>query len=148
MTMPDFRFTMSGMNAREFTEKLFASGSVLVSRPAEQAVTTDCKEYVEQGKRFSVAQIEEIGFTQFWNRKDEVVQAVQRYCAENGYYMAALLVTDVVSQTSLLVLAAPDAFHNLINYPEVEEGIYKLEGVVSRKKQLLPFLTHSLAMLK
>jgi manganese-dependent inorganic pyrophosphatase len=139
---------MAGVNAREFTEKLFASGSVLVSRPAEQAVTTDCKEYIEQGRRFSVAQIEEIGFTQFWNRKAEVVQAVQRYCAEKGYYMAALLVTDVVSQTSLLVLAAPEAFHNLISYPEVEDGIYKLEGVVSRKKQLLPYLTHSLAVLK
>jgi manganese-dependent inorganic pyrophosphatase len=139
---------MSGVNAKEFTEKLFASGSVLVSRTPEQAVTTDCKEYVEQGRRFSVAQIEEIGFTQFWERKNEVVQAVQRYCAENGYYLAALLVTDVVSQTSLLVLAAPDAFHNVINYPEVEPAIYRLEGVVSRKKQLLPYLTHSLALLK
>lgn len=139
---------MAGVNAKEFTEKLFASGSVLVARPAAQAVTTDCKEYVEQGRRFSVAQIEEIGFTQFWERKAEVVQAVQRYSSEKGYYMSALLVTDVVSQTSLLVLAAPESFHNLISYPEVEEGIYKLEGVVSRKKQLLPFLTHSLALLK
>jgi manganese-dependent inorganic pyrophosphatase len=139
---------MSRMNAREFTEKLFASGSVLVSRPAEQAVTTDCKEYVEQGRRFSVAQIEEIGFMQFWDRKNEVVEAVQQYCAEKGYYMAALLITDVVSQSSLLVVSAPEAFHHLINYPEVEEGIYKLDGVVSRKKQLLPFLTHCLAQLK
>ena len=139
---------MAGVNAKEFTEKLFASGSVLVARPAAQAVTTDCKEYVEQGRRFSVAQIEEIGFTQFWERKDEVVQAVQRYCVEKAYFMSALLVTDVVSQTSLLVLAAPDSFHSLISYPEVEDGIYKLEGVVSRKKQLLPFLTHSLALLK
>ena len=39
-------------------------------------------------------------------------------------------------------------FLNLINYPEVEENIYKLEGVVSRKKQLLPFLTHCLKQLK
>jgi manganese-dependent inorganic pyrophosphatase len=139
---------MSGVNAKEFTGKLFASGSVLVSRPAYQAVTTDCKEYIEQGRRFSVAQIEEIGFTQFWERKDEVVQAVQRYCAEKGYYMAVLLVTDVVSQTSLLVLAAPEAFHNLISYPEIEPDIYRLDGVVSRKKQLLPYLTHSLALLK
>lgn len=138
----------SGVNAREFTEKLFASGSVLMSRPAEQAVTTDCKEYIEQGRRFSVAQIEEIGFTQFWERKSEVTSAVHKYCADNGYYLAALLVTDVVSQSSLLVVAAPDAFHNLISYPEMEEGIYKLEGVVSRKKQLLPFLTHCLAKLK
>src|SRR5689334_18051561 len=35
---------MAKVNAKEFTEKLFASGSVLVSRPADQAVTTDCKE--------------------------------------------------------------------------------------------------------
>jgi manganese-dependent inorganic pyrophosphatase len=139
---------MSGVNAKEFTEKLFASGSVLVSRPAYQAVTTDCKEYIEQGRRFSVAQIEEIGFTQFWDRKGEVVQAVQRYCGEKGYFMAALLVTDIVSQTSLLVLAAPEIFQNLISYPEIEPGIYRLDGVVSRKKQLLPFLTHSLALLK
>jgi len=139
---------MSGVNAKEFTEKLFASGSVLVSRPAAQAVATDCKEYIEQGRRFSVAQIEEIGFMQFANRKDEVVEAVRKYCADRGYYLAALLVTDVVSQTSLLVLTAPEAFHKLISYPEVEPGIYKLEGVVSRKKQLLPYLTHCLAQMK
>ncbi len=139
---------MAHVNAKEFTEKLFASGSVLVSRPASQAVTTDCKEYVELGERFSVAQIEEIGFTQFWERKTEVVEAVRNYCAEKGYYMSALLVTDVVAQTSLLVISAPEAYLNAINYPEVEEGIYKLEGVVSRKKQLLPFLTHCLAQAK
>jgi manganese-dependent inorganic pyrophosphatase len=139
---------MAKVNAKEFTEKLFASGSVLVSRPADQAVTTDCKEYVEQGQRFSVAQIEEIGFTHFWERKNDVVEAVQKYSSENGYYMAALLVTDVVSQTSLLVIAAPENFLTLISYPEIEEGIYKLEGVVSRKKQLLPFLTHCLAQVR
>jgi manganese-dependent inorganic pyrophosphatase len=139
---------MGRVSAKEFTEKLFASGSVLVSRPAKQAVTTDCKEYIEQGARFSVAQIEEIGFNQFWERKNEVVEAVQNYCSEKGYYLSALLVTDVVSQTSILVLAAPEVFRKLVSYPEIENGIYKLEGVVSRKKQLLPFLTHCLAQAK
>jgi manganese-dependent inorganic pyrophosphatase len=139
---------MSGINAVEFTQKLFASGSVLVSRPAVQAVGSDCKEYIEQGKRFSVAQIEEIGFGEFWKRKDEVVQALQNYCSGRGYYFSALLVTDVVAQSSLLVLAGPDTFRNLIDYPEVEPPIYNLESVVSRKKQLLPYLTHCLAKLK
>src|SRR6185436_16280463 len=66
---------ISGVNAREFTEKLFASGSVLISRPAPQAITSDCKEYRELGHTFSIAQIEEIGFGQFWKRKDEVMTA-------------------------------------------------------------------------
>jgi manganese-dependent inorganic pyrophosphatase len=135
---------MSGVNATEFTEKLFASGSVLVSKPASQAVTSDCKEYVEQGHSFSVAQIEEIGFGQFWKRKEEVVKSLEEYREKKGYLFSCLLVTDVVLQSSLLVVAGPENFQRQIDYPEVEDGIYQLEGVVSRKKQLLPFLTHCL----
>ena len=51
----------------------------------------------------------------------------------------------MVKQTSLLVIAAPDPFLRRIDYPVLEPGIYELDGVVSRKKQLLPYLTHSLA---
>ncbi len=135
----------SGVNAREFTETLFASGSVLVTREPAQAITTDCKEYEEAGRIFSVAQIEEIGFDQFQKRKKEVVKELENYRKDKRYYFAALLITDVVAQTSLLALAGPDDLHRRIDYPEVEDGIYALDGVVSRKKQLLPYLTHCLA---
>jgi manganese-dependent inorganic pyrophosphatase len=139
---------MSGINAADFTKKLFESGSILVSKPASQAVSSDCKEYEEQGRSFSVAQIEEIGFVEFWKRKAEVVDALDRYRSNKSYYFSALLVTDVVAQSSLLVVSATESFFNLIDYPEVEPGIYKLDGVVSRKKQLLPYLTHCLAQFK
>lgn len=46
---------ISGVNATEFTEKLFASGSVLTSKPAPQAITTDCKEYIEKKAAPSVS---------------------------------------------------------------------------------------------
>ena len=59
----------------------------------------------------------------------------------------ALLVTDVVEQTSLLLLAGEEAFLETIDYPEVEPGIFEMAGIVSRKKQLLPYLTHQLATL-
>jgi manganese-dependent inorganic pyrophosphatase len=134
----------SGVNAKEFTDKLFASGSVLIHKPASQAITADCKEYSEGGSRFSVAQIEEIGFDQFWKRKEAVVEALEEYCRQNNYFFSALLVTDVVSQTSLLLLAGSEKMAGHINYPELEEGIFELAGVVSRKKQLLPYLTHTL----
>ena len=136
---------MSGVNAAEFTEKLFASGSLLISQPVVQAITTDCKEYVEQGRSFSVAQIEEMGFDPFWIRKAHVVEALEKWRSTKGYFLSALLVTDVVKQTSLLVIAGSDAFLMTIDYPELEPGIYELDGVVSRKMQLLPYLTHCLA---
>jgi len=134
----------ANVNAREFTEKLFASGSVLISKPGSLAITNDCKEYVEQERRFSVAQIEELGFDQFWRRKTEVCAALQDYKEKNRYFFSALLVTDVVRQKSLLVVAGPEHFLRLMGYPEIESGIFELKEVVSRKKQLLPYLAHTL----
>lgn len=135
---------LSEVNAREFTEKLFASGSLLTLKPAPQAVTTDCKEYAEAGAKFSVAQIEEIGFEQFWKRKDELLAALEAYRAGRAYHFSALLVTDVTSQNSLLLVVGDEKFIKRIKHPRLEPGIYEMRDVVSRKKQLLPYLTHCL----
>ena len=135
---------ISGTNARDFTEKLFASGSLLTHKPAPKAVTTDCKEYKEDGVRFSVAQIEEIGFDQFWKRKAELLVALEAYRNSRKYQFSALLVTDVNSQCSLLVIVGDEEMVATIKYPRLEPGIFELQNIVSRKKQLLPYLTHCL----
>jgi manganese-dependent inorganic pyrophosphatase len=135
---------LSGVNARDFTEKLFASGSLLTLKPAPQAIATDCKEYAELGAKFSVAQIEEIGFEQFWKRKDELLEALETYRDKRNYLFSALLVTDVTTQSSLLLAKGDEKFVKRIKYPRLEPGIYELRDVVSRKKQLLPYLTHCL----
>ena len=138
---------ITGINATEFTEQIFSFGSVLVTRTAEQAITTDCKEYVEQGRTFSVAQIEEVGFDQFWKRHAEVQEALDVYRRKNSYFFSALLITDVATQCSILAVAADEKFHATISYPEIGRALYELDGVVSRKKQLLPFLTDCLEKL-
>ena len=135
---------LSGVDAVRFTEKLFSSGSVLTSLPAADAVMADCKEFREQGRRFSVAQIEELGFDQFWKRKDDVLAALERHRAKKGYFFSALLVTDVVSNSSLLLVTGDEGFLKRIDYPMPHDGVFELTGVVSRKKQLLPYLTHTL----
>jgi manganese-dependent inorganic pyrophosphatase len=139
---------ISGVNAREFTEKLFASGSPLTHRPASQAITTDCKEYQEDGVRFSVAQIEEIGFNQFWKHKSALLEAIEAYRQARAYLFSALLVTDVNSQSSLLLVTGDSRFISRLDYPRLEPGVYELKDIVSRKKQLLPYLTHCLEQME
>ena len=139
---------IAGVNAREFTEKLFASGSLLTLKPAPQAITTDAKEYRENGATFSVAQIEEVGFDQFWKRKDELLAALEDYRRGKNYLFSALMVTDVASQQSLMLVAGKKEFIARIDYPEPEPGVFELRDVVSRKKQLLPYFTHCLQRMK
>ncbi|MDD5140705.1 MAG: putative manganese-dependent inorganic diphosphatase [Verrucomicrobiales bacterium] len=139
---------IAGVNAREFTEKLFASGSLLTLKPAPQAITTDAKEYRENGHTFSVAQIEEVGFDQFWKRQDELLAALEDYRRKRNYIFSALMVTDVTSQQSLMLVAGEKRFVDRIDYPEPQPGVFELRDVVSRKKQLLPYLTHCLQWMK
>lgn len=135
----------AGVNAAEFTTKLFNSGSVLVFQPPERAITTDCKEYLEDGRRFSVAQIEELGFDVFWKSKPAIRKALEDYRLANGYLFSALFVTDVGAQSSLLLVAGPEKLIQAVKYPEAAPGVFELAGIVSRKKQLLPYLTETLS---
>jgi len=138
---------ISGVNAIEFTEKLFASGSVLTTLPVDRAIQADCKEFREHGRAFTVAQIEELGFDQFHKRRDELMEALEKYRQRKEYYFSALMVTDIVTNSSLLLVVGQPEFLREIDYPAVGEGVFELAGVVSRKKQLLPYLSHSLKKL-
>ena len=55
---------------------------------------------------------------------------------------AALLITDINTQNSLLIVKGDPEFIRRISYAHVEQDeIFDLPGVVSRKKQLVPYLT-------
>ncbi len=117
---------------------------MLTSLPAAQALNLDCKEFQSHGRVFSVAQIEELGFDQFWQRNTELLAALENHRRQKDYYFSALLVTDVIRKTSLMLLTGDASFVKQIDYPNLEPGIFELAGVVSRKKQLLPYLIHRL----
>ena len=123
--------------AREF----FEIGSALRSSTPEGVIREDCKEFIEQSVRFSISQIEETGFDLFWERKDELLAALAAYAEKQGLDFSALLITDVVSNSSLLLLSKDTEAWEEINYPRIDPGLYSLKNVVSRKKQLLPLLT-------
>ncbi len=122
--------------AREF----FEIGSALRTKPPAGVIAEDCKEFIEQGVRFSISQIEETGFDLFWERKEELRAALEDFADRRSLDFSALLITDVVEQGSLLLLSHESEALDEINYPRLDRGLYELKNVVSRKKQLLPLL--------
>jgi manganese-dependent inorganic pyrophosphatase len=110
----------------------------------QEVVREDCKEFEERGQRFSISQIEEIGFDLFWDRKDELLEGLQAMAASRKLDFSALLVTDIVSNGSLLLLSKDSKAWDEINYPRLDKNLYELASVVSRKKQLLPLISQIL----
>lgn len=136
---------LSGIDPAGLASEIFAVGSPLLTMEPKQAVTADSKEYEDHGERFSVAQIEELSFAPFDAKKEALLDALEAHRAAHRYLFSALLVTDVNTQDSILLVQGSPAFTKLIDYPEAGEHAWRLNGVVSRKKQLLPYLTGLLA---
>ncbi len=127
-----------------FAKEFFDVGSALRTCTPDEVVREDCKEFVERGHRFSISQIEEIGFELFWSRHQDLQEALVRLTRERNLDFSALLVTDIVSNGSLLLMSSEPDFWEEINYPHLERYLYQLDGVVSRKKQLLPLIAQLL----
>lgn len=128
-----------------YTREFFEIGSALRSKTPADVIREDCKEFSEHGVRFSISQIEETGFDLFWERKDDLRTALEAFAEKQRLDFAALLVTDVVSNGSLLLLSKESEAFEDINYPRLDRSLYALESIVSRKKQLLPLISQLLA---
>ena len=138
----------AGIGAKELAREIFAVGSPLLTLTAQEAVRADCKEYEEKSLRFSVSQIEEVTFGSFDERREALLAALHDRAMAGNLTFAALLVTDINTQNSYLLAEGNADFLRTINYPEQSDRVWFLEGVVSRKKQLLPYLTECLAAMR
>ncbi len=133
---------IAGVDSKRLAEEIFNSGSVILANPPERIVRSDFKVYDEEGVRFAVSQVEELGFGNFQAQAKPIARAVEELRETEKLAFACLLVTDINTQNSLLLVKGDPAFISRISYPHVEQDeVFDLPGVVSRKKQLIPFLT-------
>lgn len=121
---------------------IFTAGSVIIHNSPEEVIRSDCKTYNESTCRFSVSQIEELGFDNFWKYEDELGNALESYRLEDNLLISFLLITDINSHNSLLLAKGDEELIGTINYPQSSQSnIYEMNGIVSRKKQLIPYIS-------
>ncbi len=141
----NFLATLTQTDPTQLAEQIFSVGSPLLTLTPEQVITTDCKDYDEDGRRFTVSQIEELSFSHFPEKQTSLLTALDAYCTARGLLFAALLVTDINTQDSVLLACGAAEFLRRIDFPSHGPGLWELSGVVSRKKQLLPYLLQCLS---
>ena len=59
---------------------------------------------------------------------------------EAGCHFSCLMVTDITSSTSLLLCSGEEKIIETISYPKIGENHFEMVGVLSRKKQMMPYL--------
>ena len=138
---------LAGIESEQFVKDFFAAGSMLKELSPAAAVESDRKEFSENGWRISISQIEELGLDEFWKREGALHQALENVCRARNLHFACLMVTDITEHNSVLLVAGDERLSAAIEYPVKSKSLHHMPGVVSRKKQLFPYIGRLLGKL-
>jgi manganese-dependent inorganic pyrophosphatase len=132
------------LDARQFGREMFEATSDVSEVSAEEIVVRDAKRYqVGGGGEICIAQIEVVG-KGLLERKDELLAAMRRERDNKELQLYALMITDVMSKgTDLLVAGDTSAVARAFG-AECSDSTIELPGVMSRKKEVAPRLLATL----
>ncbi len=132
------------LDAQELGREMFESAADVSDLSADEIVGQDAKRYQVRGdQEICIAQIEVVGDA-LLERKDELLEALDRERENKSLALYALMITDVVAKgTEMLVAGDVSAVARSLGV-EASDGKIDLPGVMSRKKQVAPKLMTAL----
>ncbi|MEE8574895.1 MAG: putative manganese-dependent inorganic diphosphatase [Thermodesulfobacteriota bacterium] len=130
----------TGLKHQEFGQEIFAATSSIKKLEAADVISADHKVFEAKGKQFGIGQIETVGFIEFEEEKARLLAELAKVKDKMSLELSALLVTDIVYGTSLLLVAAENRVLYSLGYQKVSDNLYELKDVISRKKQVVPHL--------
>lgn len=130
----------SGLDHRAFGTAIFSSTSSLKGRGPEAAVGGDFKVFEAKGRKFGIGQFETIGFEEFHEERLKLKDELLKIKDKKDLKLSAVLVTDIVMGTSLFLAVGEKEVICKLDYPKLDDGVYELKNVLSRKKQVVPHI--------
>jgi manganese-dependent inorganic pyrophosphatase len=128
----------------QYGREMFTAGTSLTGVTSAQILTNDLKIFTFGRYASSVSQFLTLDFESLQERNDELIKELENFRAEKKLDLAILMITDIVEGGSEIFVAASDPAKRFVadtfGVPSVDKSIF-LEGVVSRKKQMVPKLT-------
>ena len=140
----EYLSTITDLPIEEYGRDIMGAASLVARKPVDEILALDMKYFGEGKRAFAVSQVEVATMTEIMERKEEILEGLDRQQDRTGGLFTALMVTDITDLDSVLFVKGDPVFLSRIRYPKMEENIFKLKGILSRKKQLIPYLTDML----
>jgi manganese-dependent inorganic pyrophosphatase len=138
---------ISKVDIEGYGGEMFAAGASLEGMDPRKIMSRDQKIYTEGERRFSLSQVETVGFGPLLGMKDGLGEELERIIEMEKCAFACLMITDVTRETSLLLCRGEPRVLGAISYPRREENLFEMKDVLSRKKQVLPYFVDLLKTL-
>ncbi|WP_210394637.1 manganese-dependent inorganic pyrophosphatase [Motiliproteus sediminis] len=131
---------------KAFGVEMFKVKSQVEGTPARELVMRDFKDFDMSGKLVGIGQLETVDLSVFDSIKAELEADIAKLKAEGNRHSVCLLLTDIMKEGSELLVASDDpALIEAAFASKLSDNKAWLEGVLSRKKQVVPPLEKAFA---
>lgn len=130
---------IANIDYEEYGMEMLKAGSSLEGLSVEDIVFYDYKEFQTNDMGFGIGQILTLDYDQVLAKKDEFIAFLDKTCKIKGFKLMTLFVTDIVNNGSYILYSsnAEQIVSLAYNISGIYEGYY-LDGIISRKKQIVP----------
>ena len=140
---------IADISIEQFAKEMFRAGSNLKDKSPEEIFYQDYKKFIAEGDIcFGVGQISSMDSEELKEIKERLLPFMVSECGRHGVTRVYFMLTDIITQSTELLFYGEGSREMAENAfkMEPENDAFYLEGVVSRKKQLIPPLMEAAQM--
>ena len=133
---------IAGVDANVYGLEMLKAGADLSKKTVPELIALDAKEFTMGTLKVEIAQVNTVDTAEVLLRQEELETAINEVILAKGLDLFVFIVTDILTNNSVGLVLGKEA--NLVERAyglEATNNLVYLEGVVSRKKQVVPVLT-------
>jgi manganese-dependent inorganic pyrophosphatase len=131
-----------GVDISDYAAQMFAAKSDVSAFSEAELLRMDSKEYEVGGKQFRVSVLETTSPSAILDRKDALMAAMPDVAREDGADQVLLFVVDILNEEATMLV--PNELTKSVAEKSFDAKVtgdtVVLPGIMSRKKQIIPFL--------
>ncbi len=127
------------VDPEKFGVEIKKSKASLKGKSASEILMSDFKDYEFKGVKVGIGQVELVDLEEALERKEEILKEMEEKRRKEGYGLILMMLTDIIKEgTELLAVGEKLDIVEKAFGKKVKDGSIYLEGVMSRKKQVIP----------
>lgn len=131
---------IAGIDIEAYASQMFHAGSNLSGKTPEEIFYQDYKKFIVDELTFGVGQISFMSEEELQDVKERLIPFMEKECGKHGAKMVFFMLTNIIEESTELLCCGEGADELVWKTfgQKVKEDSCRLEGIVSRKKQLIP----------
>ena len=136
---------IAGVDYKKYALDMFKAGTSLEGLTKEEVIKSDFKSFPIGDEKIAIGQVFTLDVDRIFDELDTYIEKLEEINNKEGYKFIVIAITDILKNGSYLIFTenAKSVLESIYKLDDIKQGYY-VDGLVSRKKQILPAILSEL----